>query len=157
MEGSRIHAPWGQLYQRRIGDKKKLAEKFLPLPPHPHAGIFPVLPWFSMTQSQGCPCDPVAILATTLNLFPPSLPHFPFPITPATSSLGEVCLRALFSREVSQDNASVLTQKSFWFRCGSSFTRGASIDNGSGIIAFITRAFSPAAEESFACILRELR
>lgn len=60
------------------GDREKLAEK---LPPIPHPAIFPVMPWFPMTQSQG---DAVAVLVTAFDLFPPSLIHSVFPFIHAS-------------------------------------------------------------------------
>lgn len=58
-------------------EREKLAEK---VASHPHHAIFPVMPWFPMTQSQG---DAVAVLVTTFDLFPSFLDSC-FPFIPAS-------------------------------------------------------------------------
>lgn len=68
-----------------------------------------------MTESQRCLCEAVAILVIHNLKFVPFFPvSFSFPFTLATPIMGKLCLRALFSREVSKDNASIITWKSFW-------------------------------------------
>lgn len=56
----------------------------------------------------GCLCEAVAILVTTLTCPLLSGFDFPFPSTPASPVTGKLCLRALFSREAGDDNATML-------------------------------------------------
>lgn len=89
------------------------------------------------TQRRGCLCEAVAILVTTLNLFSSFLLRSPFPFTLATPATGKLCLRALFSREASEDDACRITWKPFGYIPDFSYMKEGRLDNGSGIITFI--------------------